>query len=122
MRLYVVTNAGGECEQACHAECDQHLHGNDAYNIATHKYINIRGSVPTESVKRLKKEQLQKAMLQIGIVDQLIEIAKIRFPKKYSSDEAWDFNIIMKRRMKARRINYAFENVNATLDRVDIIE
>jgi hypothetical protein len=90
----------------------------------------IKDAIPKESFldcdtsaeSAKKKEQLQKAMLQIGIVDQLIEIAKIRFPKKYSSEEAEDFNYIMKRRMKARRINYAFENVNATLDRVDIIE
>jgi hypothetical protein len=70
----------------------------------------------------IKKEQLQKAMLQIGIIDQLIEIVKIQFPKKFSREQADDYNEKMQRRMQSRRINYAFEKVNATSERVAVVE
>jgi hypothetical protein len=69
-----------------------------------------------------KKDQLQKAMMQLGIIDQLIEIVKIQFPKKYSRDQAEDFNQKMQKRMRSRRINYLFEKVNATSERVAIVE
>jgi hypothetical protein len=70
----------------------------------------------------IKKDQLQKAMMQLGIIDQLIEIVKIQFPKKYSREQAEDFNQKMQKRMRSRRINYLFEKVNATSERVAIVE
>lgn len=69
-----------------------------------------------------KKEQLQKAMLQLGIIDVLVEIVKIKFPKKYSYEQADEYNEKMQKRMRSRRINYLFEKVNATSDRVSILE
>ena len=69
-----------------------------------------------------KKEQLQKAMLQLGIIDVLVEIVKIKFPKKYTIEQADEYNRKMQKRMRSRRINYLFETVNATSDRVSIVE
>ncbi len=69
-----------------------------------------------------RRKQMQKALLQIGIVDQLVNIAKIKFPKKYSQQQADQFNQKMQNRMNARRINYSFETVSATFERVTIIE
>jgi len=66
--------------------------------------------------------QLKKAMMQIGIIHQLIEIAKIPFPRKYTLEEAEAYNIKMQKRMSARRINYSFEKASATYERVTIVE
>jgi hypothetical protein len=69
-----------------------------------------------------KKDQLQRAMMQLGIIDQLIEIVKIRIPKKFSREQAESFNQKMQKRMQSRRINYLFEKVNSTYERVSIVE
>lgn len=70
----------------------------------------------------MKRKQIQKALLQIGIIDQLVDIAKIKFPKKFSQEQADQYNQKMQNRMNARRINYSFESVNATFARVTIVE
>lgn len=69
-----------------------------------------------------KKDQLQKAMMQIGIIDQLMEIVKIHFPKQYLRQQAQDYNQKMQKRMQSRRINYLFEKVNANSERIAIVE
>jgi hypothetical protein len=69
-----------------------------------------------------KKDQLQKAMMQLGIIDQLVEIVKIQFPKKYTREQADDYNGKMQKRMQSRRINYAFDKVTANSERIAIVE
>ena len=69
-----------------------------------------------------KKDQLQKAMMQLGIIDQLIQIVKIQFPKKYTREQADDYNYKMQKRMQSRRINYLFDKVNANSERITIVE
>jgi hypothetical protein len=73
-------------------------------------------------VQSEKKKQFQLALQQMGIIDQLLEIAKISIPKKFSMEQAGAFNEKMQRRMHARRINFSFENVHATVERVAVIE
>ena len=69
-----------------------------------------------------KLEQVKKAMVQIGIIEQLMEIVMIPFPRKFTLQEADSFNQKMQRRMNARRINYVVEKASATYERVTVVE
>jgi hypothetical protein len=69
-----------------------------------------------------KLEQVKKAMVQIGIIEQLMEIVMIPFPRKYTLEEANSYNQKMQRRMNAHRINYLVEKASATYERVTVIE
>jgi len=84
------------------------------------KQKDTAGSVALQP--EIKREQMQKALLQIGIIDQLVDIAKIKIPKKFTQEQADQYNEKMQKCMNARRINYSFEQVSATFERVTIVE
>jgi hypothetical protein len=69
-----------------------------------------------------KLSKLKQSFLRLGIIDEIVEILKVPLPQKFDRSDAKEYNTKMRRRMQICRIDFSFENVSPTVEKVVIAE
>ncbi len=84
--------------------------------------VFLDASHQTHQEELLKLTKIKNNMMRLGIIDEIIQILKVPLPQKFDRSEAKDYNTKMQRRMQIRRINFRFEMVSSTVDKILIAE
>jgi hypothetical protein len=70
----------------------------------------------------MKLSKLKRIMMRLGIFDEIIQFLKVPLPQKFDRSDAKDYNAKMQRRMQIRRINFRFDTVSETVEKIVIAE
>jgi hypothetical protein len=76
----------------------------------------------TRHEEHTKLSKIKMNMSRLGIFDEIIQILKIPLPQYFNRLDAKNHNAKMQRRMQVRRINFIYENVSATDEKIIIAE